>query len=82
MKSNAMKHAARSGPDVRSVDRCHDTRTRRRRERRRVGEDSVIVRSAAAIDASAYRTVRTESDNIATFQLTSHPQKHPDLILA
>lgn len=76
-----MKHTARSGPDVRSVDRCHGTRTRRRRGRRRVGEDSVIVRSAAAIDASAYM-VRTESDNIATFQPTSHPQRHPDLILA
>lgn len=49
-----MKHAARSGSDVRSVDRCHVTRTRRRPGRRRVGEDSVIVRSAAAINGSAY----------------------------
>lgn len=48
-----MKHAARSGSDVRSVDRCHVTRTRRRLGRRRVGEDSVIVRSAA-INGSAY----------------------------
>lgn len=77
-----MKHAARSGPDVRSVDRCHGTRTRRRRgRRRRVGEDSVIVRSAAAINAFAYMA-RTESDNIAPFQSTSHTQRHPDLILA
>lgn len=52
-QSDVMKHATRSGPDMKSVDRCHGTRTRRRRGRRRVGEDNVIVRSAAAINASA-----------------------------
>lgn len=54
------------------------TGTHRRQGRRRVGEDNVIVRSAAAINASAY-TARMESDNIAPFQSTSHSQRHPRL---
>ncbi|KAK1137011.1 hypothetical protein K0M31_001539, partial [Melipona bicolor] len=38
------------------VDRCHGTRTVEQYGEERVGEDEMIVRSAPAINASAYGT--------------------------
>lgn len=38
------------------VDRCHGTRTMEQYGEERVGEDEMIVRSAPAINASAYGT--------------------------